>query len=215
MLLLAATFAWADPGDRQSPINIETNAASTQPLAAIVPTYASNVTLSLFHTFDPNHAPLVDREWATLRANVPAGSFVTVGQTRYNLLQFHFHTPSEHQVNNKSAPMEIHFMHLREGASPCDPDALLVIGARIIEGGTHRELNKIFGLPTLPTNTTPPISIANFNLTAVLPGLQHSWRYVGSLTAPASFGATCSEPEGTVENQLSTDIFPETSYGSL
>ena len=33
------------------------------------------------------------------------------GAERYDLLQFHFHTPSEHRVAGRSFPMEIHFVH--------------------------------------------------------------------------------------------------------
>ena len=30
---------------------------------------------------------------------------------RYSLLQFHFHTPSEHTINGKKYPMEMHLVH--------------------------------------------------------------------------------------------------------
>jgi carbonic anhydrase len=105
--------------------------------------------------------------------------------------------------------MEVHFVHLRQGALPCDPDALLVIGARIQKSEhAHAELNKIFGLP-LPENTTAgATSISNFDLNKVLPDLDGSWRYLGSLTAPASF-STCSAQGGSIDEQLSADIFPE------
>ena len=152
----------------------------------------------------------MEKEWSTIKANVPSGSFVMMGGKQYNLLQFHFHTPSEHKLNGKALPMEVHFVHLLQGALPCDPDALLVIGARIQKSDyAHYELNKIFG-KTLPLDTTSgAISIANFNLNKVLPEMEGSWRYPGSLTAPASFGTTCSAQGGTIDEQLAADIFPE------
>lgn len=112
-----------------------------------------------------------------------------VGSEQYDLLQFHFHTPSEHKVNAKGAPMEVHFGHLRSGALPCDPQALLVIGAMIKQDDdTHRELNKIFGVANLPHDSTAgPVSVPNFNLNRVLPKLGDTWRYAGSLTAPSTF----------------------------
>lgn len=36
-----------------------------------------------------------------------------VGSEEYDLLHFHFHTPSEHKVNAKGTPMEVRFVHLK------------------------------------------------------------------------------------------------------
>jgi carbonic anhydrase len=35
----------------------------------------------------------------TVQANVPAGATLEIDGLTYNLLQFHFHTPSEHTLN--------------------------------------------------------------------------------------------------------------------
>ena len=42
---------------------------------------------------------------------MPAGSKLSRGDKSYDLLQFHFHTPSEHLVEGKSFAMEVHFVH--------------------------------------------------------------------------------------------------------
>jgi carbonic anhydrase len=47
----------------------------------------------------------------TVQANYGKGSYITLGAERYQPLQFHFHTPSEHRVAGRSFPMEIHFVH--------------------------------------------------------------------------------------------------------
>jgi len=200
----------AATGDRQSPVNIDTRYTKSTTLPVIKPTYATNATITVVNTYDPNRVPLVEKEWATIKANVPSGSFVMVNGKQYNLLQFHFHTPSEHKVNGKASHMEVHFVHLLQGALPCDPDALLVIGARIQKSDyAHYELNKIFG-KTLPVDSTSgSLTISNFNLNKVLPEMEGSWRYPGSLTAPASFGSTCNAQGGTIDEQLEADIFPE------
>ena len=47
----------------------------------------------------------------SIQVNVPAGQTLTLGEQRYELLQFHFHSPSEETVNGKHAAMVGHFVH--------------------------------------------------------------------------------------------------------
>jgi carbonic anhydrase len=37
-----------------------------------------------------------------------------IGNDIYPLIQYHFHAPSEHVINGKSFPAELHFVHIRE-----------------------------------------------------------------------------------------------------
>jgi carbonic anhydrase len=203
--------AYGEPGGRQSPINIDKRAVVEARQPRITTFYQRDVTLSVVNTFDPNRVPFVEKEWATLRANVPSApaSFVMVGSQQYDLLQFHFHTPSEHKVNDRGAPMEVHFVHLKSGALPCDPDALLVIGALIKEDDDkHRELNKIFASDLPHDATAGALTVRHFNLDRVLPSLDDTWRYAGSLTAPSTF-SNCQAQGGSIEEQLDADVFPE------
>ncbi len=208
---LVLTTAAQAAAVRQSPIDI--NPASVTSAKAPLPIadhLASDVTLDVLNTY--NASGKVEKEWATLKANVPAGSSIEVGGVRYSLLQFHFHTPSEHTVKGSHAPMEVHFVFLRDGAAPCDrsPDALLVIGARIESGAPSAELAKIFDGTTLPVNSASAhLTIPHVNLAKVLGQLSGTWRYSGSLTAPASFAPACVEPEGTIDEQLEAKDLPE------
>jgi carbonic anhydrase len=217
VLAIAAAFAGGahaeSTGGRQSPIDIDKRAAVEARGPAIATFYQRNVTLAVVNTYNPQRVPHLHKEWATLRATTvgaPA-SFVMVGAQQYDLLQFHFHTPSEHKVNGRGTAMEVHFVHLRSGALPCDPEALLVIGAMIKadDDDSHRELRKIFSAAHLPADSAQgALSVPNFNLARVLPDLDETWRYAGSLTAPSTF-TNCSAQGGSIEDQLSADIFPE------
>jgi carbonic anhydrase len=198
-------------GTRQSPINIDKrDVAEAYHRPKITATYLSHATLTVVNTFNPNRTPLVDKEWATLKATPAGSSYVMVGNQQYDLLQFHFHTPSEHKINGKGAPMEVHFVHLKTGALPCDPEALLVIGAMIKQDSApHKELSKIFNAHNLPDDSTQSaVTITNFDLNKVLPKLDDSFRYSGSLTAPSTF-TNCTAQGGSIDDQLSADIFPE------
>jgi carbonic anhydrase len=47
----------------------------------------------------------------TIQANAKPGSTLTIGKDVYNLVQFHFHAPSEHWIGGKRSAMEVHFVH--------------------------------------------------------------------------------------------------------
>jgi carbonic anhydrase len=55
----------------------------------------------------------------------------------------------------------------------------------------------------------PAVSVKDFNAGNVLHPAVPSWRYAGSLTAPASFTPTCVEAEGSVDDQLKGAQLPE------
>ena len=50
----------------------------------------------------------------TVEEKEDRGSYHTMDGTRYELAQFHFHSPSEHTVDGKHAAMEMHLVHKSE-----------------------------------------------------------------------------------------------------
>lgn len=44
-----------------------------------------------------------------------AGAELKFGGKQYSLKQFHFHTPSEHRIDEEFFPMEVHFVHVAAG----------------------------------------------------------------------------------------------------
>jgi carbonic anhydrase len=65
----------------------------------------------------------------TIQINVPPGSKLTRGDSIYEMVQYHFHHPSEHLVNDKPFPMEAHFVH-KDTAS----DEIGVLGVFLVAG---------------------------------------------------------------------------------
>ncbi|MFL5514248.1 MAG: carbonic anhydrase family protein, partial [Gemmatimonadales bacterium] len=47
----------------------------------------------------------------TIQVAYDPGSSLEIEGTRYQLIQFHFHTPSEHTFAGKHAPAELHLVH--------------------------------------------------------------------------------------------------------
>jgi len=106
-------FPVCGKGKKQSPLNI------------IGPFDKSKDTLSV----DYKEGPLkMFNNGHTIQVNIEPGSTLTIGKESFDLLQFHFHRPSEEQVDGKNASMVAHFVHKsKEGK-------LAVIGVMLNEG---------------------------------------------------------------------------------
>lgn len=215
------------PARRQSPLEIPSAAPydNRTPAFNDVSALQKPITLTLKNAAG---GPLCDqadckgrtlaRKWATIKAYPPkdAAPRILFGKDWYVLSEFHFHTPAEHIVDGDVAQMEVHFVFRREGAPPCDYDTFLVIGQRIRKGDENAELNKIFGRQVnLPMDYhSPYATVKDFIPGKVLVGLDRSYRYFGSLTAPADLKPhQC--PPGNPVRQLSINEFPQVVFWVL
>jgi carbonic anhydrase len=126
----------------------------------------------------------------TIQLNVAEGSTLKLGGTTFNLVQFHFHRPSEHLIDGKNFPMEVHFVHRAASGT------LGVIGVLMQAGKTNAVFNKI--VSTMPQSEGPAVKAdPAINPNALLPAKLSYFRYEGSLTTPP-----CSE---VVDWMLLTD----------
>lgn len=94
-------------------------------------------------------------------------------ETKFNgykfiLKQYHFHNPSEHKINNKRYPMEVHFVHTYE-------DQILVIGFFIKDSNTFGPLDSSISTKNFNNEISTNISHKGFN---------QFYYYPGSLTTP-------------------------------
>ncbi|WP_054939519.1 carbonic anhydrase [Paenibacillus ihuae] len=102
---------------------------------------------------------------------------VIEGKT-YTLQQFHFHLPSEHEMDGKHAEMELHLVHKSEDGS------LAVLGVLIHSGSENTGLNQLWSLLPAEESEEETLVAGDFNLNGLLPADLHSFRYQGSLTTP-------------------------------
>lgn len=118
----------------------------------------------------------------TQQVNVASGGSMTVGAERYDLVQFHFHAPSEHRIDGRSFPMEVHFVHKNAASG-----ALGVLGVFMTAGRTNAAFKGIASaMPTKAGESAP--APAGIDLHALLPSSRRYYAYEGSLTTPP-----CSE----------------------
>lgn len=106
-----------------------------------------------------------------------SGQGMVSGDRLFNLLQVHFHTPSEHAISGERYPLTAHFVHAtRDGT-------LGVLGVMFEEGEANEGLQTI--IDALPNGTGSDISI---DMGTMVPAELDVYRYMGSLTTPP-----CSE----------------------
>jgi carbonic anhydrase len=170
----------ASSGPFQSPIDFRRREVTfVDRLPRIEFAYPRKVDVSLTNTKNP---PVVPDEFATIRADVPAdaGGHIRVSGKRWDLAQFHWHTPSEHEIDGRDTPLEMHFVHT-PASSPA-PALFLVLAVFMERGDRNRALEPIFReLPEEPQATE---EVAGVRLRELLPDERESFRYRGSLTTP-------------------------------
>ncbi|MDX1795859.1 MAG: carbonic anhydrase family protein [Hydrogenovibrio sp.] len=163
---LSPKFGLCKTGKNQSPINLmDEIAVGTTSLPGFDVHYRDNVLKIL----NNGH---------TVQVNYPLGSYIKINNHRYELMQFHFHTPSEHQYNGFNYPMELHLVH-RDGYGN-----LAVIGILFQEGKANPTLQKILDhLPKKP-GKEEIVSSVTINPNKFFPAKKQFFKYSGSLTTP-------------------------------
>ncbi len=119
--------------------------------------------------------------WQASFAASPA-STVMYKDEAYTLAQFHFHSPSEHTVDGKSYPLEVHFVHVGgKGAFG------VAVGVFFEEAATDNpELAKIWdNFNVCPQETADALPAGTtLDITALFPKDASHYEYDGGLTAP-------------------------------
>ena len=161
-------YAACGSGKLQSPIDIRN--AEREELPAL--------------EFAYHPVPLVVTDTGhTMQVNVPAGSGgITVGQDHYELVQFHFHRPSEERIRGKRYALVAHLVH-RNAAGK-----LAVVAVLFRAGQENALLKQVF--ENFPASGTKDKAVpgVTLDLTQLLPAMQGYYTFEGSLTMPP-----CSE----------------------
>jgi len=164
---LSPDFATCKDGSSQSPVDIVNTVDGKLP--------------KLKFDYEPTPLDILNNGH-TLEVEYEAGSSIDIAGTNYRLLQFHFHTPSEHNRKSNSFPMEAHFVHVSTSGE------LAVIGVFIKEGDYNKELASILDNASASKGTVA-VEGEEINAADLLPKkTREYYHYSGSLTTPP-----CSE----------------------
>ncbi len=166
LLLTAAACSAAtlcDSGHKQSPIDITTTTRQK------LPPLDFNYRAAPLKLADDGH---------TVRVRFANGSQLNIGNQRYTLQQFHFHTPGGDRIAGEEFPMAAHLLHKSQSGQ------LLAVVVLFRVGAENPLLTSL--LPLIPAKAdgdhTPSGSMINAN--ELLPTSHGYYRYSGSVTAP-------------------------------
>lgn len=163
---LSKKFSTCSSGVNQSPINI------TSTIEANLPALNINYQKSKIELVNNGH---------TIQANVNGNNTFTNDAGTFDLLQFHFHAPSENTINGKSFPLETHFVHADKKGN------LAVIGVMFEAGKENKSLAKLWNKMPEQAKSKQALSGMLQSL-SLMPSSKDYYRFNGSLTTPP-----CSE----------------------
>ncbi len=163
---IEADFAGCKLGHNQSPIDIR-KAVKTK-----LPALAFGYTLGPAEVVNTGHS---------IQVNLAQGGTLKLDTGNYQLLQFHFHTPSEEKIKGKAYPLVAHLVHR-------DDTGHLSVAAVLFKLGQENPvLAKIFAL--MPEHEGAKAELpGGLNAADLLPAHQGYYTFMGSLTTPP-----CSE----------------------
>ena len=164
---LKPEFATCKNGHQQSPIDIRSTKKTDLP--------------PIHFAYKPSPLHIIDNGH-TVMVNYNPGSFMSVGDKKYVLKQFHFHRPSEEKVNGTGFDMTVHLVHE-------DDHGMLAVVAVLLEKGRDnpflhelwKHIPKEKGKETFFDNM-------QIDLSQILPADRGYYKFSGSLTTPP-----CSE----------------------
>ena len=162
---LRSDYGTCATGKRQSPIDIREGIIKVD-----LEPIKFNYKPTQFRITDNGH---------TIQVDVGEGNTIKVMGREFELVQFHFHRPSEERVNGKSFDMVVHMVHK-------DDDGKLAVLAVLLQKGTEHPLIQTLwnNMPLERGQSLEPTAVIDLN--QLLPPAENRayYTYMGSLTTP-------------------------------
>ncbi len=167
---LSSKFEMCKVGKNQSPINISKKV-----------TVATDGLEDIKFNYNTRASEIVNNGH-TIQVNINGGSSIEVDGKTFELKQFHFHTPSENQIESKNFPLEAHFVHAAKDGS------LAVVAVMFEDGEENFILDKLWSkMPHKAGESTKCVMPAK-GFSMLMPKDKSYYKFNGSLTTPP-----CSE----------------------
>ncbi|HIC08738.1 MAG TPA: carbonic anhydrase family protein [Aquificales bacterium] len=181
---LSPAFIMCKIGKNQSPIDISKEGLTKACLQPLEVNYSADAKVFL----NNGH---------TVKVETAGESYIVLDGRKFYLRQFHFHTPSEHTINGKHYPMEVHFVHTDRYGN------IAVVGVLFKVGKRNPALDRL--IPYMPYKVGEKNYLPlKFNPVYLFPQNRDYYRYSGSLTTPP-----CSEGVRWVVFKEVVEVSPE------
>lgn len=167
-------------GKRQSPVHIQESVTLQGPAEP------------LQFDYRPTGGSVV-HNGHTIQVDLEPGNTLSVRGSTYELLQFHFHHPSEERVNHRSFAMVAHLVHRNHEGQ------LAVVAVLIDPGAANGLIHKVWTHMPLDSGDRVRLPAGLIDLRELLPTDQRYYQFMGSLTTPP-----CTE--GVLWNVLKTPV---------
>jgi len=160
---LDSSFTKCSQGTEQSPIDILSSANAS-----------GNATIGVNYVAGGTS---ITNNGHTIQAEATGTNNLTVNGTKYDLVQMHFHAPSEHTIGGVNAPVEFHFVNKASDGSLAVVAVLARVGA---ENEAARPFVEAAKLGKGETTSSPQV----IGWPSLLPKVLDRYVYQGSLTTP-------------------------------
>jgi carbonic anhydrase len=161
-------YAACNAGKEQSPIDIENTEKAKLP--------------ALRFEYQARPLKYLINNGHTIRVNYHdapgSGNFLVVGDTRYQLTQFHFHRPSEEYIHGKPYDMVAHFMHRGSDGK--------VVGVAVLlkAGSANATVRQLWEHMPMTESKEEEVAGVEVNPGGLVPHDTAYYMYSGSQTAP-------------------------------
>ncbi|CDG81491.1 carbonic anhydrase [Janthinobacterium agaricidamnosum] len=157
-----SSWAQCGNGTRQSPIDLRDG------MKVDLEQISFDYKPSSFTVIDNGHTILV---------TVGSGNYITVQNHMYELVQFHFHRPSEERINGKGYEMVVHLVH-RDGQGK-----LAMLAILLERGNPQSTIQTVWNnLPLEKKELVTPAIV--LDPAELLPQKRDYFTYMGSMTEP-------------------------------
>lgn len=178
---LDASYSVCASGIQQSPINFPVQAATgsalttskSNPVASFLFPKASTYTASISHG-------------APVYTCSTAGNcgYILWGGLQYQLIQAHFHAPSEHQINGLAYAMDVHMVHQHAASGKYLVYGVVFDGAAASDSTATKMLDTMWAYMPFTAKNPGATSSMTLDLTAFTNSSSGYFTYQGSFTTP-------------------------------
>jgi carbonic anhydrase len=164
-----------DHGFEQSPININSKVNE-----------AGKHNITMYFNDEINK---IENLGHTIQLDFKEGSTITQDDTTFNFKQCHFHTPSEHQIDGMTFPLEMHIVNIMPNENKEATPQYLVVGVLFKEGKENKFISDFINAIPKEEHGTKEIKTGIVKLSDLFVEVNkeikgHYYYYRGSLTTP-------------------------------